>query len=73
MIDKPAQAGTPDGSTGEEPAAGESVQRLEREVLLSLRQSVEVFIANEMGLRHMRAQDSTLRRLDAEVLVPIRQ
>src|SRR5580704_15184621 len=73
MVDKPAQACTPDGGTGEEPTSGESMQRLECEVLLSLRQRVEVFVTDEMGLRHMRAQDSTFRGLDSEVLVPIRQ
>jgi hypothetical protein len=30
MLDKPAQAGTPDGGSVEKLASGESVQRLER-------------------------------------------
>ena len=55
MVDKPAEACTPDSGTGEKPASGESMQRLEREVLLSLGQRVEVFVADEMCLRHMRA------------------
>jgi hypothetical protein len=43
MVEKPAQAWTPDGGTGEKPASDESMQRLECEVLLSVRQRVEVF------------------------------
>src|SRR3974377_1828950 len=53
MDEESAQARPPDGGAREEPPSCESMQRLEREVLLSLRQCVDVFAPDEMSLRHM--------------------
>src|SRR3974390_235115 len=49
------------------------MQRLKREIILSLRQRVKIFAADKMRLRYMLAQDSTFRRQNSEVLVPIGQ
>src|SRR3974377_2456860 len=43
MNEEPAQARPPDGGAREEPPSCESMQWLEREILLSFRQRIDVF------------------------------
>src|SRR5579875_2889589 len=49
------------------------MQRFENEAAFFLRQSFQVFCVHEMRLRHMSAQDLTLRGLYRQVFIPMRE